>query len=280
MGESEPADLSTPKPTHRRWVGVLLSLLISGAGIFLSGNRKAGLRWFLGLTLLSLVMMVIAPLPVIPGITAFLVLSACMTALTLWMLVLSYKPVSKLGIRGWLLFLILFGLLRVLAVPIARQFAWPFKIPTGSMEPTIERGDHFFVQASAYWFTAPSRGDVVVFRTDALDSDMLPKGQFYVKRVAALPGERVRLDGGRLLVNEQPIPGPAVLTGGNFAGLPSPLLTTTGDLYVVPPGSFFVVGDNATNSLDSRTFGAIPRRAILGRATKIYLPVGRIGDIR
>lgn len=275
-----PADLSIPRPNHRRWVGVLLSFLISGAGIFLAGNRKAGLRWLLGLTFLWMMLVVLTPVPVIPGIAAFVALAACFAVLSLWMLVLSYKPVPKLGIWGWLLFLALWGVLRGLTAPVARQFAWPFAIPTGSMEPTIERGDHVFVQASAYWFTAPSRGDVVVFRTDALDSAMLPKGQFYVKRVAALPGEKVRLDDGRLLVNGQPIPGPAVLTGNNFGGPPSPMLTATSNLYVVPPESFFVVGDNATNSLDSRAYGAIPRRAIIGRGTKIYWPVGRIGDIR
>jgi len=137
-----------------------------------------------------------------------------------------------------------------------------------------------FVQTSAYWFAAPSRGDVVVFRTDMLDSPQVPKGQFYVKRVAALPGEALRIAGGRLLVNERPLQSPAALAGTNLS-MPH-IAFPPGDTstYVVPAGSCFVVGDNATNSLDSRSYGPIPRASIIGRATKIYWPLPRAGDIR
>ena len=68
MEANDPAGTSATKPTHRRWIGVLLSLLIVGAGIFLAGNRKAGVRWFLGLTGLSFATIVVASLPAIPGL--------------------------------------------------------------------------------------------------------------------------------------------------------------------------------------------------------------------
>ncbi len=267
-------------PTYHRWVGVLLSLLIPGAGIFLAGNRKAGLRWFLGLTALWVVLVALAPVPVIPGLAAFAVLAACLAVLTLWMLVLSYKPVSKFGIRGWLLFLVLAGLLRGFKAPVVHQFALVFQARQGSMEPTLHSGDHLLAQTSAYWFGAPHRGDIVVLRTDALDASMVPKGQYFGKRVAGLPGDKVRITGGRLFINDRPLENPAVLAGSNFS-MPF-IIHPQGDtnVYVVPEGQYFAVGDNATNSLDSRHFGAVPRRSIIGKATKVYWPWARAGDIR
>jgi len=281
MEPSDPAGTIAAAPTHRRWVGVLLSLLIAGAGIFLAGNRKAGLRWFLGLTVLSLVTAAVASLPGIPGLGVCVTLASVAAVLTLWMLVLSFKPVPKPGVWGWLLFLLLAGLLSALEVLGTGHLTRPFKVPTGSMEPTVLPEDRLFVQTSAYWCAAPSRGDVVVFRTDALDSSSLPKGQFYLKRIAGLPGEAVQITGGRLLINGTPLQGPAVLAGSSFCSMPY-MAFPPGDTntHVVPAGAYFVVGDNVANSLDSRHYGAVPRQSIIGRATKIYWPWARAGDIR
>ncbi len=280
MEPSEPAGTSIPAPTHRRWVGVLLSLLIAGAGIFLAGNRKAGLRWFLGLMVLSLVTIAVASLPAIPGLGVSLALASITTVLTLWMLVLSFQPVPKLGVGGWLLILLLAGLLGGLEVLAIHHLTRPFKVPTKSMAPTIVPGDRLFVQTSAYWFAAPHRGDVVVFRTDALESSSLPKGQFFVKRVAGLPGEVLQISEGRLFINGRPLDKPASLAGSNFgtAGMPWP--GKGPDVWKIPEDSCFVIGDNTTNSLDSRFFGPIPCASIIGRATKTYWPISRAGDIR
>jgi signal peptidase I len=280
MGPSDPTNTSAPTPTHRRWVGVLLSLLIAGAGLFLAGNRKAGLRWFLGLTVLSLVTVALASLPAMPGLGFCVALASVTAILTLWMLVLSFKAVPKLGVRGWLLFLVLAGLLSGLEVLGTDRLTRPFKVPTRSMEPTILPGERLFVQTSAYWFTAPNRGDVVVFRTDALDSSLVLKGQFYAKRVAGLPGESLQISEGRLLINGQPLDKPAPHAGRDFTafGMSSP--GTGSNVCLIPANSYYVVGDNAANSLDSRFFGPIPRASIIGRATKIYWPIAHAGDIR
>src|SRR2546425_878363 len=99
--------MNEPKPMHPRWVGCLLSLLFSGAGIFLAGDRREGLRWFFGMTALWLVMMVVIPLPGIPGLPVLAGLIFCNLALACWMLVRSYRPVPKLGFKGWIVFLVL-----------------------------------------------------------------------------------------------------------------------------------------------------------------------------
>ncbi len=280
MAPSDPAETKAPTPTHRRWVGVLLSLLIAGAGIFLAGNWKAGLQWFVGLTLLSFATVAVASLPAIPGLGVCLALIAVTIVLSLWMLVLSFKRVPRLGVRGWLLFLVLVGLLSGLEVLGTDCLTRPFKVPTGSMEPTVLPKDHLFVQTSAYWFTAPRRGDVVVFRTDALDTPLVSKGQYYLKRVAGLPGEAIQISEGRLLVNGRPLDQPAPLAGSNFATFGASPPGAGTNVWHVPDNSYFVVGDNAANSLDSRFFGPIPRASILGRATKIYWPFARAGDVR
>jgi signal peptidase I len=281
MGPSNPADTSAPTPTYRQWVGVLLSLLIAGAGIFLAGNRKAGLRWFLGLTALKLATVALASLPAIPGLEICVALASVTTALTLWMLVLSFKPVPRLGVRGWLLFLLLAGLLSGFEVLGTHRLTQAFKVPTTrSMGPTILPGDHLFVQTSAYWLTAPSRGDVVAFRTDGLDSSLVPKGQIHLKRIAGLPGESLQISEGRLLINGRPLDKPALLAGRDFATFAMSSSGMGSNVCRIPENSCFVVGDNTTNSLDSRFFGPIPRASIIGRATKIYWPLARAGDIR
>lgn len=280
MGPSDPADISVPAPTHRRWVGVLLSLLIAGSGIFLAGNRKAGLRWFLGLTMLSLVTIAVASLPAIPGLGVCVALVFVTAVLTLWMLAVSFKPVPKLGVRGWLLFLLLAGLLSSLEVLSTDQLTRSFKVPTRSMAPTILPEDRLFVQTSAYWFAAPSRGDVVVFRTDALDSSVVPKGQSFVKRIAGLPGEALQISEGRLLINGRPLDHSALFAGSNFGTFGMSPFGTRSNAWLIPTNSYFMLGDNATNSLDSRYYGPVPRSSITGRATKTYWPMARAGDIR
>ena len=280
MQPSDAGGTITTPPTHRRWVGVLLSLLIAGAGIFLAGHRKAGLRWFLGLTALSLATVALAPLPTIPGLRVCVALASITIALTLWMLVLSFRAVPKLGMRGWLVFLLLAGLLGGLETLVADHLTTGGKVPTGSMEPTIVPGDRLLVQTSAYWFAAPSREDLVVFRTDDLDHAGMPKDQYCVKRIVGLPGETLQITNGHLLINGRALQGPPALADHDFRSPFAAFPPRDTNAYVVAADCFFVVGDNLTNSLDSRHFGPIPRRSILGRATKIYWPRSRAGDLR
>lgn len=271
---------SAGQPTHRRWVGVVLSLLISGAGIFLSGHRSAGVRWFCGLTLLWVAKVVLTPVPAIPSLYCFAALSLILLSSVCWMLIRSYRVVPRLGIRGWVLFLSVFIALEILEFGVSRLCVHPFKMPTGSMETTLLRRDHIFVQTCAYWFSTPQRGDVVVFKTDVLDNRLVPPGQYYVKRVAALPGERVEIKSGRMLINGQPLAGPPPLTGKDFTTPGGGLFASETNSMTLAEGDFFVVGDNSTNSMDSRHFGPVPRKAIYGKATKIYWPFERSGDIR
>jgi signal peptidase I len=175
-------------------------------------------------------------------------------------------------------------------------------VPTGSMKPTILEGDRIFVNKLAYdlkvpfttWrlakWSEPRRGDVIVF-TSPVD------GTNYVKRVIGVPGDEIALRDNRLFVNGKPaayeplsaairdqIPA-AERPRHEFAqeqlgGKAHPVMLTPAqaqaDNYgpvVVPPESYFVMGDNRDNSLDSRWFGFVERSRVLGKAEGVALSV-------
>ncbi|MHC5212794.1 MAG: signal peptidase I [Planctomycetota bacterium] len=156
-----------------------------------------------------------------------------------------------------------------------------FLIPTRSMAPTLLPGDRVLVDRSHEARTAPRRGDLVAFE---------PPGQaeaLYVKRLVALPGERVALRDGELLIDGVPVPRfPMPPVEGEAAPDRTPALRYVEllderphDVFVcpgtpradfretlVPPGSVFVLGDNRDGSLDSRDFGPVPFEALHGVA--------------
>ncbi len=155
-------------------------------------------------------------------------------------------------------FVVVFGVLR----PFVVKSFW---IPSESMEPTLEVGDRIFVNRFVYRFTEPERRDIVVF--DSLETD-----DELVKRVVAVPGDRVRVRNGVLRVNgdflEEPYAVPPTLPDGSNFG-PTRLRE----------GEVFVMGDNRGNSRDSRFFGPVPLENIQGEAFFRFWPPSRIGFI-
>ena len=153
----------------------------------------------------------------------------------------------------------------------------PFSVPTGAMIPAISPGDRIVMEGITFLSRQPRHGDVVVFKTDGIDS--LPPRTFYVKRVAGEPGDRVRLSGDKLFIS-----GAEVLLS-NVAGrivyeLPPGAAGFAQTNVTVPLGSYFVLGDNSTNSSDSRFWGSVPRSNIIGRVSFRYWPPQKIGKIK
>ncbi len=173
----------------------------------------------------------------------------------------------------------------------------PFRIPSASMEPTLRVGDFLLVDKQSY---APAgvldsllpptkieRGDLVVFHYP-VDASL-----HLVKRVVGLPGDRVRLRGGRVLVNGRPLEEPyafysPTLPNGFRDEFPSLLeadpsvdlrwwielrRSVVGGDVMVPPGEYFVLGDNRNDSEDSRYWGFVRRDAIVGRPLLVYFTV-------
>ncbi len=195
------------------------------------------------------------------------------------------------------------GVALFLVLMLGLRSAWAdwMVVPTGSMNPTILEGDRILVDKHVFGLripftrirltsgTDPARGDIVVFDSPA-------NGQSLVKRVAAIPGDTVELDGETLVVNGRPAnydigdrsrlrdllsttaaARPAVLTEKG-AGVEHDILIlparASHEVFgpvTVPAGSYFMLGDNRDNSADSRYIGFVPRRNIVGRATRVVI---------
>lgn len=132
-----------------------------------------------------------------------------------------------------------------------------YSIPTASMTPTLQVGDHIVV--TPYLGATPERGDVVVFRSPASRNELL------VKRIVAVPGDLVETHGGRLFVRGHAAAEPYII---------GPTSTGTIASQVVPPGCFFVLGDNRPNSFDSRQWGVLPAEFVIGRARMVLWSSG------
>jgi signal peptidase I len=201
----------------------------------------------------------------------------------------------------------------IIALVIRTFLFQPFNIPSGSMKETLLVGDYLFVSKYSYGYShyslpfspplftgripntlLPARGDIVVFRLPKDDSTD------YIKRVIGLPGDRVQVIDGLLHVNEQPVQRERIsdfveTEEGRTSRiprwretLPNGVSYTTLDLqpnsfydntsvYTVPPGHYFMMGDNRDNSTDSRAqsqVGFVPFENIVGRAQIIFFSIG------
>jgi signal peptidase I len=154
----------------------------------------------------------------------------------------------------------------------------PFSVPTGAMAPAVSSGDHVIMEGLTYLSRKPRLGDIVVFKSEGLQ--MLPPST-YLKRVAGQPGDRLRISDGKLYVNEAQV----ALSNANgqihYVNMTgSTYLVSSNDTATIPDGHYFVLGDNSTNSLDSRYWGFLPAGNIRGRVSFCYWPPGRVGPVK
>lgn len=140
------------------------------------------------------------------------------------------------------------GIAIALAV-VVRAAAHIYSIPSASMSPTLEVGDRIVV--TRYFGAAPERGHVIVFQSPRDERELL------VKRVVAVPGDLIDARLGRVRIGTHTIPEPYVLR---------PATTGAIDQQLIPAECYYVLGDNREESLDSRSWGVVPRDRIIGRA--------------
>lgn len=160
-----------------------------------------------------------------------------------------------------------------------------FRVEQHSMEPTLQDGEYILVNKAAYWtldtsflvgiasaaspgepqtvdvFGAPQRGDIVVFKLPQSPSRNL------IKRVVGLPGEMVEIKERKVFINGKSLKEPYVVAPPNYYLSPR----------LIPPGHYFLLGDNRNNSYDSHSFGAVPRANIIGKAFLRYWPLEDFG---
>jgi signal peptidase I len=141
----------------------------------------------------------------------------------------------------------------------------PVRVEGTSMVPMLQDQDRLFINKAAYFVGDIHRRDVVVFR---YPRDITKS---YIKRVIALPGDRIRIDHGRVYVNDTLLSEPYV--PARYADERSqPEIT-------VPPGDYFMMGDHRSISSDSRDFGPVDRQLIYGKASFVYWPFDQAGVV-
>lgn len=163
---------------------------------------------------------------------------------------------------------------------VKTEVANPYRIPSSSMEPTLHcarpttgcessYSDRVLANRFIYRFRDPHRGEIVVFRAPPEAARLCQGGGVYVKRLIGLPGDVVREVRGAVFVNGHKLDEPYVQ--------PSDRDTNTRSFGRIPPGRYFFMGDNRAASCDSRTWGTVPRSALIGPVFATYWPPQRIG---
>ena len=185
-------------------------------------------------------------------------------------------------------FLELIGIVVValgLALGIQASLVKPYRIPSESMVPTLEVGQRVLVNRIGEHFGDPKVGEVVVFTPPAnADGCAVPppasqpcvtpgrkKGdQAFIKRVVAKGGDRIRIEGGSVYRNGRKENNPAAQAcGGGLCDFPRE--------FTIPAGTFYMMGDNRGASSDSRVWGPVPEKWVVGEAFATYWPPKRIG---
>jgi signal peptidase I len=142
-----------------------------------------------------------------------------------------------------------------------------FFIPSGSMEPTLQVGDRILVNKLSYHLHSVHRGDIVVFSKPPAENCGGPEVNDLVKRVVGLPGERISVSGGYVDINGKRLDEtwlPASKQASTVSGPQGTPYSLTHP-YLIPANHYFVMGDNRTDSCDSRYWGTIPKGLIVGK---------------
>lgn len=168
-------------------------------------------------------------------------------------------------------------LIAFIAAWIIRYFLFtPIVVDGESMMPTLENGERMIVNKIGYEVEGPNRYDIVVFHAT--------EKQDYIKRVIGLPGDHVAYKNDQLFINGEPQEEPYLESNKNEVS--SGTLTEdftleelTGE-KVIPDGYLFVMGDNRSNSTDSRIIGLVPMEEIIGSTSVAFWPLNEIGRVQ
>lgn len=302
-----------PAPPAQPALAALKSLALPGLGQWHNGEINKAIWCFLAFAFLTVPAVALAALYLPPGWTAPTLALGLLLALGLWGASVwdawavarrSARPAALghpstdtmapmadrapppplpfwrlSGVTVLILVLCDFIALPLLTAAVRAHQVQAFRIPSASMAPTLWPGDFVFADmryACVGCRRPVRRGDVVVF---AYPND---RTVLYVKRIVALPGDRVQIEGGEVRVDGQPVasaagpapPLPAIPIPS--AGVMTRPLAPAAD-FTVPPGQVFALGDHRASSTDSRHFGTVPLQDIVGRVRQVWFSWGEGG---
>ena len=176
-----------------------------------------------------------------------------------------HKGIKKYLFLAWE-FLEIIIIAAAIVLPIRYFLFQPFIVKGDSMVPNFQSGDYLIVDEISYRFGSPERGDVVVFRYP------VDPTQRFIKRTIGLPGETVDVQNGKVTIYQ----GSKALILDEKKYLPE-TLTTHGSVHItLKNDEYFVMGDNREFSYDSRSWGALSRKDIIGKALFRLLPINTI----
>lgn len=269
-------------------LSLMLAFILPGLGQFYSIRPRRGIL-FLGINVLAVTGGLFYVMhPTLTVHPASMVLLIAFVLFELFVLVDSYlcaKSFNKennlerkisIGKRILFIFGILFfmfgpNLSTPISVYIRSNVFQAFKLPSGTMSPAIMQGDRLLVNKQVYKKSKPQRGDIIVF--------IYPPDttRDFLKRIVGLPGERIEIREGRIVVNGQKLDDSNKLSNiyyynrGDYARESASV--------TIPSDNYFVLGDNSGSSNDSRFWGFVPKDNIIGKAYKIYYPFARSGPV-
>lgn len=158
-----------------------------------------------------------------------------------------------------------------IVLPVRYFVAQPFIVRGASMEPNFQDSQYLIIDEASYYFRGPGRGEAIVFR--------YPRNpqQFFIKRIIGLPGEQMRLHNGRVTVVNKDHPDGFLLDESYL--VPQNRPTNPDEEITLASDEYFVLGDNRDYSSDSRVWGPLERKFIVGRVVFRVLPLNELGVI-
>ena len=281
---------------RRPAVALLMSLVLPGYGQLYNGQVNKAIWLFLAFALVSVpgIAAVALYLPAVMTVPTLLLSALAVVALWLFGMTDAWRQASARqnyiagawqcsGAYG-LVFFLCSGLALPLLIDYVRSYqVEPFRIPSGSMAPAVLQGDLLFADKRynrAGWAGIPgghtnsiARGDIAIF---TYPNDRTLK---YIKRIIALPGDRVTIQNGEVQVNGVVLApsSPTPSSSPSAAPQASSKQAMTAVDAIVGAGQVFVMGDNRSNSKDSRDFGSVPMQDVVGKARQVWFSSGPEG---
>jgi len=286
--------MQEPRP-RKPIAAALMSAVLPGFGQLYNGDVNRAIWLFLAFLLLNVPWVASIALTLEGGLFAPALVLTFVAATSVWIYGMvdawrqasarsDYLPERWQCSGFYALVFVVCNLIALPALTIYVRANWvePFRIPSVSMEPSVMRGDFLFADKR---YNCPNckyrieRGDIAVF---AQPND---RTSLSIKRIIGLPGDRITVAGRSVSVNGEPLTteaGAGVQTeqmdGRSWSVQWGPQVFVGPDLdLTVPPGEVFVLGDNRSNSRDSRHHGTVPMQDVVGRARQVWLSLGPDG---